>query len=66
MEERRIKITIEGLEEAPIIIEDAKQVILFADNEEATSVLSSSGPIFKGFVAARLLTEISKQLEDNY
>ncbi|MDD3021834.1 MAG: hypothetical protein PHX61_12775 [Alphaproteobacteria bacterium] len=55
-----MKITIEGYEDGPVVIEDVEQFMLFADTGEASDGIGCVDQQFAGYVVA-LAQELFRQ-----
>lgn len=67
MEDTKIKITIEGLEDEPIVFDNVKQLFLTTETtDEVLQQAAACDHVFAGYVAARAQMEFTKRLEGVY
>jgi hypothetical protein len=63
--ENKVKITIEGLEDEPIVFENVKQLFLTTETtDEVLQQAAACDHVFAGYVAARAQMEFNKRLKE--
>lgn len=62
-DEPKVTITIEGIRETPVIIENIDQFALFASLEDRNKLIAQCDIEFSGYVAARAQTEFMEFLK---
>jgi hypothetical protein len=63
--DNKIKITIEGLKDEPIIFDNVKQLFLATETaEEVLQRAAACDHVFAGYVAARAQMEFNERLQE--